>query len=67
MAKNIHFVVLSEPCHETIALQDFRPGLIPMGLQSLKAESLKFLTSEVEKFYYVHGEKKDTDQLCLHI
>ena len=36
-----------------------------MGLQSLIAESFKFLTSEVEKFYYVLGEKKD--QLCLHI
>ena len=38
-----------------------------MGLQSLIAERFKFLTSEVEKFYYVRGEKKDTDQLCLHI
>ena len=65
--KNIHFVVSNEPRQDKTYLQGFRPGPIPMGLQSLIAEGLTFLIYEVEEFYYVCGENKDTDQLCSHI
>ena len=58
-------MVLSEPCHDTIYLQDFRPGLKLTGLQSLIAEGFKFLTYEVEEFYYVRGEKKDITLISL--